>query len=153
MMNPVLKAPGNRRGRLEDDQRNVCNGGLGRGDKRGRGQRQRVDVRNRANGGPGRTHKGRKGLQVVRLDRPTPYSKDQVMASGIDRVPEMREEDYEEACRLSRKRAAFGSRCVTPGCTAARAPKGGKCPTCRYLAKKAGAKRLQEEAKETPTKK
>ena len=44
-------------------------------------------------------------------------------------------------------------RCVTPGCTASRAPKGGKCPTCRYLAKKAGAKRLQEEAKETPTKK
>ena len=38
--------------------------------------------------------------------------------------------------------------CVTPGCTARSALKGGKCPTCRYLAKKAGQRRLLEEAKE-----
>ena len=107
MMNPVVKAPGYRRGRLEDDQRNVCNGGLGRGDKRDRGQRQRVDVRNRANGGHGRKHKGRKGLQVVRLDRLAVYSKDQVMASGTDGVSEMSEGVYEDACRLSCKRGAI----------------------------------------------
>ena len=37
---------------------------------------------------------------------------------------------------------------VTPGCTARSASKGRKCSTCRYLANKAGEKRLQEEAKE-----
>ena len=106
-MNPVLKAPGYRRGWIEDDQRNVCNGGLGRGDKRDRGQRQRVDVRNCANGGHGRKHKGSKGLQGVRLDRLAVYSKDQVMASGTDGVSEMSEGVYEEACRLCCKRASI----------------------------------------------
>ena len=52
----------------------MCNGGIGRVDKRDRGQRQRVDARNRANGGPGRTgplHTRRKGLQVVRTPAAT----------------------------------------------------------------------------------
>ena len=107
MMKPVVISPVYLRGRLEDDQRNVCNGGIGRVDKRSRGERQRVDERNRVQGGPGRAQEGRKGLQVVRLDRPAPYSRDQVMAWGIDRVPELSEEEYEEACRLCRKRVAI----------------------------------------------
>ena len=107
MMKPVVVSPIYLRGRREDDQRNVCNGGCGRGDKRERGRRQRVDARNRANGGSGRIHKGRKGLQDVRLDRPVPYSKDHVMLSGIDGVSEISEGEYEEACRLSCKRAAI----------------------------------------------
>ena len=106
MTKPVVMSPVYLRGRREDDQRNVCNGGLGRGDKRDRGQRKRVDVRNCANGGPGRIHKHRKGLQVVRLNRPALNSKDQVMVSGIDRVSEMREGEYEEDRSLSCKCAA-----------------------------------------------
>ena len=49
--------------------------------------------------------------------------------------------------------ACFRLCCVMPGCTAPRALKGGKCPTCRYSAKKASEKRLQEQAKKIPTKK
>ena len=48
--------------------------------------------------------------------------------------------------------AGLWLRCVTLGCTALRALKGGKCLTCRCLAKNAGEKRLQAEAKEAPTK-
>ena len=105
MIKPVVISPVYLRGRLEDENRNVCNGGLGRVDERNRGHRH--DARNRVNGGPGRTREGRKCSQVVRLDRPAPYSRDQVMAWGIDRVPELSEEEYEEACRLSRKRVAI----------------------------------------------
>ena len=55
-----------------------------------------------------------------------------------------------EVARLGRRKAAVGLRpfCLTPGCTARSASKGRKCLTCRYVAKKAGEKRLQEEAQE-----
>ena len=55
-----------------------------------------------------------------------------------------------EVARRGRRKAAVGLRplCLTLGCTARSAPKGRKCLTCRYLAKKEGEKRLQEEAHE-----
>ena len=105
MKNPVDKAPAFLRGRKQEDQRNVCHGGPGRGEQRDRGQRQRVDVRNRVHGGHGRNYKVRQGLQVGRYHRLASYSKDQVMVSGMDGVSEMMEGVYEEACRWSGKRA------------------------------------------------
>ena len=55
-----------------------------------------------------------------------------------------------EVARRGRRKAAVGLRplCKTPGCTERSASKGRKCMTCRYLAKKEGEKRLQEEAHE-----
>ena len=104
LVKPLVHATGYSRGRRDYDQRNVCNGGTGRGDKRDRGQRQRVDVRNRVNGGRGRTKKGMQGVQVGRAYRFMEDMKGKIMESGVDGVPETREEVCEEARRLSGKR-------------------------------------------------
>ena len=104
MVKPVVQATGYGRGRRDYDQRNVCNGGSGRGDKRDRGQRQRVDVRNRVNGGHGRTQKGRQGVEVGRAYRLVEDMKGKKMESGIEGVSETRECVYDEARRVSGKR-------------------------------------------------